>query len=468
MNKKMMSRRDFLRVTAATSAAFAATGSALAQQAAPTNTPAPLPEGASGKLTVIHRTEYFEAVQTLYRETVVDFAASKGVELDISTANPEAFGDFLGKMTAAVAAGNPPDFAYHTNISNAQMHLLGLVEDVTDVVNEAESRYGSIMPGINAAPNGFIDGAWRAIPFICAGQGLFIRGDKLEEIGVDPASLRTWDDRREATLAMSDADNEFWGWGLTYNQSGDGYGFLTTLIQSFGGHPTDETGTIVMLNSPETVAAVEWLAETYNRDGKYGPMIPPGIEAWGDISNNEAWLAGSIGYTHNAFTLYAQSKRDGNPVYPVTQILPPAFGPAEIDMNGGGVGGWMNIFKGSQNVELAKELALHLLSPDVFIPMSVLGAGLFMPAYENLWTDELIQADRNFAIVKEQVSVEDPFIGWSYPARPNALIDAIRPPGIIEAMVRNAVSGDMTPAEAVADCHQKIVDIFEEGGVMQP
>lgn len=467
MNKKTMSRRDFLRVSAATGAALAVTGSALAQDE-PTPTPAPLPEGAAGKLTVIHRTEYFEQVQTLYRETVEAFAAEKGVELDISTANPEAFGDFLGKMTAAVAAGNPPDIAYQSNISNSQMHLLGLVEDVTDVVTEAESRYGAIMPGINAQPGGFIDGAWRAIPFLSSGRGIFMRGDKLEEAGIDPKTLTTWDSRRDAMLEVSDPDNEFWGWGITANQSGDGYGFLTDLIQSFGGHPTDETGQIVQFNSPETVAAVTWLAETYSRDGKYGPMLPPGIESWGDISNNEAYLAGSVGYTHNAFSVYAQAKRDNNPVYPVTIILPAAFGPAEIDMNGGSTSGWMNIFKGAQNIELAKELALHLLSPEVFTPMSSLGAGLFMPAYSNLWTDELIAADPNFAIVKEQVSVEDPFIGWSYPAQPNALIDAIRPPGIIEAMVRNVVSGEMTPEEAVADCHQKIVDIFEEGGVMQP
>ena len=31
-------------------------------------------------------------------------AKDKGAELDISTTNPEAFGDFLGKMSAAVKA----------------------------------------------------------------------------------------------------------------------------------------------------------------------------------------------------------------------------------------------------------------------------------------------------------------------------------------------------------------------------
>ena len=150
------------------------------------------------------------------------------------------------------------------------MALLGLVEDVTDVVEEAISLYGNIMPGLNAEKFGKIDGKWMAVPFLGAvSAGTFIRGDKLAEAGIDPATLTTFDARRDAALAISDPDNEFWGWGVTPNQSGDGYGFLVLLIQAFGGSFTDESGMKVIFNSPETVAAFEWLAETYDRNGKY-------------------------------------------------------------------------------------------------------------------------------------------------------------------------------------------------------
>lgn len=468
IRNKKISRRNFLRTTAGAGAGLFASRIPAFAQDNPTPTPMPLPVGAAGKLTVIHRTEYFEQVQTLFRDTVQNFADTNGIELDISTANPESFGDFLGRLQAAVAAGNPPDIAYTSNISIAQMHLLGLLEDVTDVVEEAISRYGRIMPGTNADKNGQFDGAWFAIPYIANTTGYFIRGDKLDEIGVDIADLATFDARREAALAMSDPDNEFWGWGLTPNQSGDGWGFLMQLINSFGGHYTDETGTIVQFNTPETVAAAEWIAETYDRNGKYAAMLPPGIESWGDISNNEAYLAGTIGYTHNAFSVYAQAKRDENPVFPATKLLLPGLGPANLRQEGGAIGGWLTIHKNAPNVDQAKELALQLLDPANFTPMSAVGGGLFMPAYENLWTEDLIAADPNFAIIKEQVSIEEPFIGASWPAEPNAAIDAIRANGIVEQMAGNVISGRMTPAEAVADAHQKIVDIFEEGGIPQP
>jgi len=465
MSNSKLSRRDFLKAAAASGAGLAAAGvfPVLAQ-----DEEQPLPEGVAGTLTVVHRTEYFEQAQTIFRDTVEAFAAENGIAIDASTANPESFGDFIGKMQAAVAAGNPPDFAYQSsNLSIQQMHLLGLLEDVSAVVEEAVSRHGAIMQGTNAEEVGIQDGAWRGIPFTANTTGRFIRSDKLEEVGILPDDLVTYDDRREAALAMSTDD--FWGWGLTPNQSGDGHGLLVSVIHSFGGHYTDETGTVVEFDSPETLAAVEWLTETYTSD-TYAPMLPPGILSWTDISNNEAYLADTIGYTHNAFSVYAQAKRDENPVFPVTRLLlaPEPVNENAPDQNGGGIGGWHFIFTGAPNIDLAKELSLSLISPENFTPMSSVAGGLLMPAYENLWTDELLAADPNFAIILQQVSVEDPYIGNSWPAEPNAAIDAIRAAAIPEQMIANITAGRMNPQEAVTDAHNKIVDIFEEGGIMQP
>lgn len=456
-----ITRRHMLTTTGAMGAGIAFGGvPALAQDAA-------LPVGAAGKLTVIQRQEYFEAAQTAFRDICTDFAAANSAQLDISTTNAEAFGDFLGKMTAAVKAGNPPDLAYTSNVSISQLHLLDLVEDMTDVVEEAIARYGNVMTGINAEQFGMMDGKWWSVPFIANTTGTFFRGDKLKEKGIDPKTLTTWEARREAALAISDPDNEFWGWGVTVNQSGDGWGVATGILNAFLAHFTDETGTKVTFNSPEAVAAYEFVRETYDRNGKYAAMLPPGVESWGDISNNEAYLAGKIGYTHNAFSVYAAAKRDNNPVFPNTVLLRQPNANNGDSRDGGQTGGWLTVFKGAPNVDLAKQLALDLLNPDNFTKMSSVAGGLFMPAFENLWTDELIAADPNFAIIKDQVSVPEPFIGPSWPADPNAAIDAIRAQGIVEQSMGNVIAGRMTSEEAVADAHQKMVDLFEEGGLPQ-
>jgi multiple sugar transport system substrate-binding protein len=466
MSSKKFTRRDVLRTAVAGGAGLIAASSGL-PAFADTAPDLPLPKGSSGKLTVIHRNEYFQEAQDIFSKEVADFAKAHNVQVDSSTTNAESFGDFLGKMTAAVKAGNPPDFAYTSNVSIAQMHLLNLVEDVTDVVDEAIKRYGNIMPGINAESNARFDGKWASIPYIANATGFFFRGDLLKQKGIDPKSLTDLDKRRAAALAISDPANKMWGWGLTPNQSGDGYGFLISVVQAFGGHYTDASGRKVEFNSPETVAAYKWLAETYDRKGKYGPMLPPGVESWTDISNNEAFLSGNIGYTSNQFSVYAQAKRDKNPIFKDIVVLPAPTANNGDSRDGGQVGGWITIFRGAPNVDLAKQLALDLLAPENFNAISSIAGGLFMPAYENLWTPALIQADPNFAIIKEQVSVKTPFIGASWPAQPSAAIDAIRAQGILEQSVGNMIAGRMSPEDAVKDANDKIVQLFEEGGISQ-
>jgi multiple sugar transport system substrate-binding protein len=464
MKPKRLSRRDFLRMGMGAGGGLLASGlvpKVFGQD--PTATPAPLPVGSAGKLTVIHKTEYFAEVQTLFREDVVAWAAEQGIELDISTANPEIFGDFLTKMLAAVEAGNPPDAAYHT-LSIPQMYALDILEDVTDVVEEAISLYGLPVPAL-AEFNAFKEGKWWAVPFMSYTGAYFARRDLFEAKGIDVHSLQTWDDYRDAALAVSDPDNNVWGWGLTVNRSGDAHGFIQSVFQAFGGSFTDETGLRVTFNSPETVAGVTWLHDIYTNP-MYRPMLPPGVESWNDVSNNEAYLAGTIALTTNQPSVYGAAKRDGNPVFEQTAVLHAPIANDGRRLEAGG-SGWFTIFKNAQNIDQAKQLILHMLNPEQYTPMVQLGGGLFLPAYRDLWTDDVMGTDPNFEVFRDILLNEEIFFGRSHPAQPSALIDAIDGAAITSQMMANCISGGMTPEQAVADAHEKIVQIFEESGVMQ-
>ena len=332
MNRKKMSRRDFLRATAGTGAGLLAGGAGLALAQDATATPLPLPEGAAGKLTIIHKTEYFSDVQDLFRADVVQFAADKGIELDISTANPELFGDFPTKMLAAVQAGNPPDLAYHV-LSIPQLYALDIVEDVTDIVEEAISLYGAPVPKL-AEFNAKIDDKWWSVPFMSVTGAWFARRDVFAAKGIDVNDLSSWDDYRDAALEVSDPDNNMWGWGLTINRSGDAHGLILGVIQGFGGSFTDETGLKVTFNSPETVAGVEWLADIYTND-KYKPMLPPGVESWNDVGNNEAYLAGVIALTTNQPSVYGAAKANDPELFANTAVMH-----APLDSGWAAAGGW--------------------------------------------------------------------------------------------------------------------------------
>jgi multiple sugar transport system substrate-binding protein len=454
--------------TATAPSQSAATSPPAADAGAATNAPAPAATsapaaGSGGKITILQRQEYFEGVEVKFREVVTDYIKSQGAELDISTVNPEVFGDFVAKMQASVQAGNPPDLTYHTN-SVQQLHFLETLEDVTDVVEEATKMYGDIVP-ITAAQNAQIDGKWWSVPFISNSGAWFARRDVFEAAGVDLTTLDTDDKRRDAALKVSDSSKEMWGWGLTVNKSGDGHGLIIGVIQRFGGSFTDESGTKVTFNSPQTVEAVKWMAEIYT-DEKYKPMLPPGVESWTDPSNNEAYLAGKVALTTNAFSVYAKAKKDGNPIFDKTAVLRAPVAKDGKVLEAGG-NGWFSIMKGAKNVDLAKQTILHMLNPEYFIPMVQEGGGLFLPAYKNVWTDDVMKVDPNFAILREIIFNETPYTGAAYPASPNPAIDAITAQSVHSEMMANVTAGRMSAEEAVEDAHNKIVKIFEELGLPQ-
>ena len=155
-------------------------------------------------------------------------------------------------------------------------------------------------------------------------------------------------------------------------------------------------------------------------------------------------------------------------MYKNTVVLREARANNGDSRDGGVVGGWLTIFKGAPNKNLAKKLALYILDPANFNKMSSVSGGLIMPAYNNLWTPELISADPNFKIIKEQLDVKEPFIGGSWPAAPSAAIGAIGAQAVLSTMMAYVNAGNMTPADAVKDAHNKIVKIFESGGIKQP
>jgi len=132
-----------------------------------------------------------------------------------------------------------------------------------------------------------------------------------------------------------------------------------------------------------------------------------------------------------------------------------------------GANGWLTIFKGAQNIDAAKQLILYLLDPANFTPIVKVSSGLILPAYQNLWTDEVMAIDPNFVTLRDIIFNETAYTGQAYPAQPNAAVAAIDAQSILSQMMSNVTNGSMTPEQAVEDAHNKIVQIFEEFGLPQ-
>jgi multiple sugar transport system substrate-binding protein len=478
--KHVMSRRDMLKLTASgTTGLFllaacgqaaptaapqeAAAPTAVPQEAAPqeaevkpTDAP-PAPEVAT--LTVLHRREYFKDMEDIFRNAVVDWAGDNNVEIDVSTVGSEAFEDFVAKLVASVSAGESPDLVYHVRLVQ-QLYFLEALEPVSDTVEKAISLYGDV-PELNRDIN-IIDGTWWGIPYSVHGSGQFARRSVFEQAGIDPDSMETYDLRREGALAAARPEEEMYPWGVTTNQSGDGTGFITAVIHNWGGSITDADVTKLTFDSPETVAAVEWMTEIYT-DEKWAKMLPPGVVSWTDSNNNEAYLAGNIAYTHNAASVYASSKQDAPEIFADTVVLKEAMGPLGQHLSGSS-GGQFVIPKGAKNVEGAKSLALHMLQPEIFLPISTISAGLFLPSYKGYYEmDEVkkgFEEDPNLARLGESALGSYP--GMPYPAKPSAFFDSIDAQTIVTDMMAQTIVQGVSPADAVKQAADRMAQIAEE------
>lgn len=430
----------------------------------PAITPPAPPKG--GTITILHRPEFFPELEQQLRKTVEGYVKSQGYEPDLSIVGNQAVGEFAAKMEAAVQAGNPPDLVYYF-LSLPQLHELGLLTDVSDVVEELIGKYGDVVPA-NAARLARFDGKWMSVPFVATSGAWFVRKDVADAAGVDLTQYDTLQDPLDAAVKMSDPSKQMYGWGLTVNASGDGDSSTLTAIHAFGGRLVDETGQKVTFNSPETVAGVQWLADIYAKPKYKAKILPPGVESWTDPSNNEAYLAGVIGMTANAFSIYAAAKKDKNPVFDHTFVARfPKTNDGAVEL-GNGSALHYTIFKGAKNVDVAKDVIRHVIDPVAFTPLASLGAGLFMPAYKNNWTDDLLKVESVFPTQKEIMFNETDYTTHAYPAKQtNAAIDAAWFSGFPSQMMADAIAGRKTAEQAVKDSHDQIVQIFEEKGLPQ-
>ncbi|HKG24427.1 MAG TPA: extracellular solute-binding protein, partial [Thermomicrobiales bacterium] len=233
-------------------------------------------------------------------------------------------------------------------------------------------------------------------------------------------------------------------------------------LYDFGSHLQDESGEIVTFNSPESIAALEWLKETYSGD-QWKPMLPPGIESWTDTSNNEAFLAGTLAITQNAGTMYAKAVLEKVPFaaeiawmpYP-TRISDGAY----IDTMGGTK---FHVIKGTKNKDATSDLIRHLLTQPVQERIWTISQSYALPAYKNGWASELIQSVDNSKRCEPVVWSTGGFTGFRWPGPNTAAVDTIFGGNDHTDMMAEVLQGRSIP-EVVEDYHKRWVQIYQDHG----
>jgi multiple sugar transport system substrate-binding protein len=420
-------------------------------------------ELATGTFFVLQKKDFFPGMNEWFRKEMVDYCREKKWPLDISYmagytgGTPE-----IQKIAASVAAGTPADLVMHS-MGITELRQLFCLSPVTDLVDDIEAKWGSAFA--RQKNDLYSDDQWWAVPYFTRSDGGWFQRPPWDEGGYDIHKIRAYPDLWEACLDISKPDEELYGWGVTINRSGDGDWFRNRMTHGWGAYVQDESGQFVTFDSPQMVEAMTVMTSIY-MDDRWAPMLPPGILAWTDMNNNEAYLAGKLAYTQNGGTVYGKSIMDNNPIKDITGFHAPCGGPVNLEFNSLSANNWM-ILRGARNHEAARETLLHFMlvlenQDGIFAN----APGFALPAYEKLWSASKFIPTNKTAAEQEKVA-RDPHghIPQQYPGPAhNPALASAGSAGIQNDMVADILRG--TPvAEAVKTCHERYVAIFKEFGL---
>ncbi|MDO8359539.1 MAG: extracellular solute-binding protein [Devosia sp.] len=426
-------RRNFLKMSAGL-AAGAAAGDVFAQAKKPGAAPTlNLKPEKGAKLRVLRWKRFVQGDEDMWATNTKKFTEKTGIEVRVDA---EGWEDVRPKAAVAANIGSGPDIIIST-FEDAHQYPDKLV-DVTDVANYLGAKYGGWYDSSIAYGTAHGKGKqWIALPMGCAGNALVYRESHMKAAGFSSFPKDT--DGLLKLMQALKAKGTPGGFALG-NATGDGNVWCHWLLWAFGGKMVDAKNNVV-INSPETIKALEYAKELY-------ATFIPGTLSWLDPNNNKAFLDGQISLTCNGISVYYAAKTS-----PDAKLTEMALDIGHANMPIGPVGRPtelnlvfpMMLFKYSKYPQAAKEYLRFMMEKEQYEPWQQAAIGYVtqpLRAYESnpIWT-----VDPKHTPYRDAMKVMQPngYAGEMGYASAASMADFI-----VVNMIAEAASGSKSPKEA--------------------
>ena len=424
-------RRDFLKTTAGAAAAgsLGVGGTMWSENALAQGKWAP-EKGA--KLRVLRWKRFVQGDEDKWLENTKLFTKKTGVEVRVDS---EGWEDVRPKAAVAANVGSGPDIIIST-FEDAHQYPDKLV-DVTDVCNYLGGKYGG---WYDVCKDYCTDkGKWIAVPMGCAGNAIVHRISHMKQVGFEefPKDTAGFLKLCQALKAKGLPPAGF----ALGNATGDGNVWCHWLVWAFGGKMVDTKNNVV-IDSPETIAALEYGKQLYQ-------TFVPGTLSWLDPNNNKAFLDEQIGVTANGISIYYAAKTSQDPKI---KAMAEDIGHANFPIGPIGKTTELNLFfpmmlfKYSKYPNAAKAYLAFMMEKEQYEPWQQAAIGYVshpLAAYEKnpLWTADPKNAPYSNSM---KVMLPNGYAGPMGYASAATMADFI-----LVNMVAEAASGSKSPKEAM-------------------
>ena len=453
-----ISRRRLLQLAGASMAGAALAGCTSGEQAVqpqvapgvptPSTTFTEPTRKLSGDLKILLWSHFVPAADKWFDPFVKEWGKQVGVNVTIDHINQA---EIPARTAAEIQAGQGHDLIqYIATFSQFEPSVV----DLKDVVQEAEKRHGKMLDVVrkssfNPNTNKFYaySPAWAPDP------GDY-RKSMWEKVGL-PNGPTTWDDLLRGGAEIKKSQGIQMGIGMSQEIDSNMAG--RALMWSFGGSIQDENEQVV-INSPETVAAVEFMTKLYKE------TMTPEVFSWNAASNNQGLVAGQMSYILNSISAWRTAQADNPPVADDISFVKALQGPKTGLVAQHVMYNWI-VPSFSPNVDAAKELLLHYTAnlPSVTYQSKLYDFPAFPDAVPDL--DSWLDKDPFGANPPDKLAVLKDSTDWctniGHPGPASPAIGEVLYTFVIPNMYAKAARGELSPQQSVAEAEKQIKGIFD-------
>ncbi len=320
---------------------------------------------------------------------------------------------------------------------------LPLLKDYLVPLEMDQDFLGAFIPGMLETFSA--DGEVYGIPVRMGGDVITYRSDLLEEAGIDPTSLETWEDIYEASLKLTDKDNGQYGWSMGLVEPSNVVKAWYEYLVCYGGSIMNESGDGFAFNSPEGIAATEMFSKFVN------DLCPPDVLSYSFNDQIDSMTTGSVGMGLLWTSRYTAVNTQDSEYYGLWDVLPRmplgdgAPGVAVVD-------GWaVGLSKYSDHKDEAMAFIEYIGSYDEQLRLAVENS--------NSPTIADIYADEEYLNVIPQAENMNQALEVSCARPQEAFFNEVQEE--LALYIKLACMGDMSVEDALAECEVRCIDILD-------